>query len=287
MSIDQTCEHIVRQVCSSNLDFHMNQTPYSIYFSIRKKFIKGFSPHDNSTSSTRQNSETEPLEKIHRSEIERLKLELEKKTKVLGDFKKLELFKNELETENKKLRKELSDQKNKYELKCTEIKTIEALRKESKKEQKDMAKNHEKEMRALETKLNELIKFKTKKLDDEKDLNMKKNKASKKISEKENKTEQTSDNSDSEVFDFNFNIPTSNPFGPLASCSSSSSIVASPTFKSSSSSLDVSSPSTTSEPVSLSTDSITFNQKQKQQEEILAALKINNDKLDKCLDVIT
>ena len=58
MSIEQNCERIIKQVCSSNLDYQMNQTPYSIYFSIRKKFIRGFEPfsaENSDCSKTTQN----------------------------------------------------------------------------------------------------------------------------------------------------------------------------------------------------------------------------------------
>ena len=44
MSVDQTCESIIRHVNLSRLDYHMNQTPYSMHFSIRKKFVKGNNP---------------------------------------------------------------------------------------------------------------------------------------------------------------------------------------------------------------------------------------------------
>ena len=45
MSINQTCEDIVRVVNLSKLDYQMNQTPYSMHFSIRKKFLKGHNPN--------------------------------------------------------------------------------------------------------------------------------------------------------------------------------------------------------------------------------------------------
>ena len=45
MSINQTCEDIVRVVNFSKLDYQMNQTPYSMHFSIRKKFLKGHNPN--------------------------------------------------------------------------------------------------------------------------------------------------------------------------------------------------------------------------------------------------
>ena len=287
MSIDETCEHIVRQVCSSNLDFHMNQTPYSIYFSIRKKFIKGFSPQDNRTDFAHQKSETEPFrtngsvtnEKILEKEIKRLKVELEKKATVEDDLNKLELFQKEIETENKMLRKELFDQKKKYEHKCTEIKTlqgeIQTLKKDNKKELSEKAKKHVKKVK--ETK-------------------------NVRIAEKKNKIEDNSIMSDSELIDFNYNIPTSNPFDPLIPLSSPEATF-SPTVSVASSLKALNTISTQghsissqyhdslatsdSEPVSLNTNnSIIFNQKQKQQEEILAALKGQAFQLDKCLEVI-
>ena len=46
MAVNKICEKIIKQVCLSNLDFQINQTPYSLYFSIRKKFIKGYKPNE-------------------------------------------------------------------------------------------------------------------------------------------------------------------------------------------------------------------------------------------------
>ena len=34
------CDEIIKKVINSNLDYKINQTPYSIYFSIRKKLSK-------------------------------------------------------------------------------------------------------------------------------------------------------------------------------------------------------------------------------------------------------
>ena len=45
MSVDQTCDDIVRVVNLSRLVYQMNQTPYSMHFSIRKKFLKGNNPN--------------------------------------------------------------------------------------------------------------------------------------------------------------------------------------------------------------------------------------------------
>ena len=37
-AVNKACSEIIDKVNSSNLDYKMNQTPYSLHFSIRKKF---------------------------------------------------------------------------------------------------------------------------------------------------------------------------------------------------------------------------------------------------------
>ena len=39
-AVNEACSEIIDKVNSSNLDYKMNQTPYSLHFSIRKKFTK-------------------------------------------------------------------------------------------------------------------------------------------------------------------------------------------------------------------------------------------------------
>ena len=39
-SVNQICEELIRNVTSSDLEYKMNQTPYSLFFSICKKFNK-------------------------------------------------------------------------------------------------------------------------------------------------------------------------------------------------------------------------------------------------------
>ena len=39
-TVNQICHEIIEKVNTSKLDFKMNQTPYSLHFSIRKKFSK-------------------------------------------------------------------------------------------------------------------------------------------------------------------------------------------------------------------------------------------------------
>ena len=48
-ALNITCEEIIKKVTSSKLDFQIKQTPYSIFFSIRRKFAK-HSDEQNVTS---------------------------------------------------------------------------------------------------------------------------------------------------------------------------------------------------------------------------------------------
>ena len=131
MSIDESCEKIIRQVCKSKLDFHMNQTPYSLYFSIRKKFVKGHVPNSSGeVFRTCESLESElfnvkkEYSKIYKmyeasaSEIERLKSELEKKSCVEETITELKKANNSKNSENKGLKKDLYESKDKFDSKC-------------------------------------------------------------------------------------------------------------------------------------------------------------------------
>ena len=45
-SLEKICENVIRKVTTSNIDFQMKQTPYSIFFSIRNKFVKNVTEQD-------------------------------------------------------------------------------------------------------------------------------------------------------------------------------------------------------------------------------------------------
>jgi hypothetical protein len=49
MAVNRMCSEIVEKVNLSGLDFKINQMPYSLHLSIRKKFSK--TPNTNSNSS--------------------------------------------------------------------------------------------------------------------------------------------------------------------------------------------------------------------------------------------
>ena len=348
--IDELCENIIREVCKSNLDFQINQTPYSLYFSIRKKFVKGHKPNsaenDKSTGKETLDNIKKEYSKLYdfyqaslttetflKAEILRLNKESEKKIEETLHVEK---------QSNTKVQREIDVLKSNYDKKCCDIKAlkdeIDTLKKDKnatsvalkrvKKEESETIKTHEKKIKNYEAKIVELVEFKDKKLAEERELKLKQRKELKKMlkqnADKEKpKKEEVSNVVGEEENDFNFNVPVSNKFDALLlknsdtvphlsvnspsgslsvvytqstpnpidssmvfskSVEASSSIVASPSSKSSSS---VSSPVNTYDSVSLNTNnSIAFNQKQKQQEEILAALKINSSCVDKCLEVI-
>ena len=60
-TVNQICSSIIDVVNNSSLDFQINQTPYSIHFSIRKKFIKNFNPVTSESSATKNHLE-DPLQ---------------------------------------------------------------------------------------------------------------------------------------------------------------------------------------------------------------------------------
>ena len=303
----------------------MNQTPYSVYFSIRKKFVKGHVPkvapaepntcekESLETNIFNIRHEYNKLYQASASEISRLNYELSKKSEIEETSVELKETNGKLDLENKHLKNEISDIKEKYEKKCKEVKVIKdeinvvkqdknstsvALAR-CRKEQTETIKTHEKKLNSYENKLNELLEYRDKKLSEERDVKIKQRKELKRAKRQQSverkKIEDKDDtiSSDLEEKDFNLNIPTYNPFDSLRSYKSLETLssVVSSASKSSSSSSDLSSPVNTSQPVPLSTsDSITHNQdwntkKQEKQEQILAALKLFDSSLNKCLEV--
>ena len=250
MSIDESCEKIIRQVCKSKLDFHMNQTPYSLYFSIRKKFVKGHVP--STSTENPQICETKSQEpdvfniwheynKLYyiyqdsASVIARLNDEIANKCNIEETFGELKEMNHRLDLENKSLKNERSEMKVKYDKKCKEVKVlndeINLVKKDKnstsvaltrcKKEQIETNKSHEKKLHNYEKKLNELVEYRNKKLSEERDIKIKQRKELKKTkkhqSEEMNKIV-VKDDSESEERDFNLNIPVHNLFDSLRSC---------------------------------------------------------------------
>ena len=247
MFIDKACEQIIRQVSSSQLDYHMNQTPYSIYFSIRKKFIRGFVPSasENLDFSTYGDAELVNLKKEYQklyecyqttlanenifiAEIARLKHELEEKSELEDNFVNLEETKQKNDVKSKAISKELREIKDKYDKKCVDVKTlkdeIDVIKKEnnsasialkrSKKERTETVKRYEKKVHEYESKLGELIDYKNKKINEERDLKLKQRKEmkrAKQLAKKEQNVKVIKNVDENENSDPNKNDPISSP----------------------------------------------------------------------------
>ena len=73
-ALNSKCLEIIATVNNSQLDYTMNQTPYSIHFSIRKKFSKISHP----TSSPIQKEDNRTQNDYYRDELETMKNEYNK-----------------------------------------------------------------------------------------------------------------------------------------------------------------------------------------------------------------
>ena len=76
-SVNQICSEIIETVNLSNLDFNMNQTPYSLHFSIRKKFSRAAKENGN-PNSPRTNSAEFYVNYGLRQELNNMQIEYEK-----------------------------------------------------------------------------------------------------------------------------------------------------------------------------------------------------------------
>ena len=152
LKVNRICSEIIEKVNTSNLDFKMNQTPYSLHFSIRKKFSKRTAEEQvnqyfrgNVSEDLSQNNmlgqellnmrnEYEKLFKFYELEMG-LRSNLEKELEVQNersDKLKLELLranealglKDHIEKESNKVKAENLVYKANYENKCIEIKNL-------------------------------------------------------------------------------------------------------------------------------------------------------------------
>ena len=142
MTTANISDHIVKTVTMSGLDYHLTQTPYSIQFSIRKKFTKRFDEvsenNYNSFEVEKLLEETEVL-KQNLNEVKKeyrdlfymsqsnqnTKLEVEAE---LYDTKdKLKVIENKAEAGNRDFKKQKQESKDllvKYENSRLEIKQL-------------------------------------------------------------------------------------------------------------------------------------------------------------------
>lgn len=206
-ALNRKCLEIIATVNNSQLDYTMNQTPYSIHFSIRKKFSKISHP----TSSPIQKEENIRQTDYYREELEsmkneyskvfsfyqvevteRINLENELKNKS-AEINKLKAdLENVTKAENLKdkhliqyhnLNAEFQRLQNSHEKKCEELKHLksvtENVKKENnelsvalrrtKQENKEQYKSFEKEKKQLEKKVFDLNEFRVKILNEERE----------------------------------------------------------------------------------------------------------------------
>ena len=213
-TVNEVCEDIIKKVCSSNLTYQINQTPYSLYFTIRKKFVKEFDP--NSSSST-----SNPLEALVnennyvRSEYNKLlalyldtkakldeetqrvkaeesqppkddtKEKLEVEIKAIRNEKKIIVKKNEnLISDSKRLKEEISDLKKDKNALSVAVKTC-------KKEQSEQFKRTALKINDLEKKIVALTEYKNKQLSEDRELKIREKKELKKANKLKIKSPET------------------------------------------------------------------------------------------------
>ena len=210
MTPNEVCAEIIRTVNASNLNFQVNQTPYSMYISIRKKFLKdcqeGNLYRENQSKDLKNENEylREEYEKLYglykttfqknihlESEVSKFEdqleqnrrnevyaREFEKENKALKNEKeKLKETSENLRKENKDLKSELDDLK---KAKCSLNGELRNLKKELAEEMKKSEKN----LKNLEKKCLELKEFKNEKLSEEREARMKQKKELKKEKKK-------------------------------------------------------------------------------------------------------
>ena len=250
------CEEVIRYVNSSNLNYQVNQTPYSVHISIRKKFLKehvgnvsrNFYP--KSSCDNKINPPENELDYI-KSEYKKLyavtekvleeKRQLESKVKELEndlDISSIELkesitAKNMIDREKKNL--EL-----KHNTACLDIKhlkaEIETLAKDknflsvslkaSKKENVEQTKRHETKIKQFETKIVDLVEYKQQRMSEDRQIKIKNRKDEKKLAKKETKLKaeenRVVNEEPEDIPDPSISVSNSyDMFNPLIPCSSS------------------------------------------------------------------
>ena len=211
-AVHEACSKIIDNVNSSNLDYKMNQTPYSLHFSIRKKFTK----ISNSTTTDFGSLLNPQLSGNHidlfRQELLNTRNEYlnlynyyieEKDAKNKLEAENLVLSgnlsaKHEHENSLKALKVEHINLQEKYENKCMEVmqlktqiddlnkdkNTFSVRLKTSKKENHEQIKDFENKKIGFEKKISELNEFRNKKLAEEREQKLLKQKELKRLKKK-------------------------------------------------------------------------------------------------------
>ena len=208
-SVNEICESIINKVTTSCLDFHMNQTPYSLHFSIRKKFSRNLTPNFITTSSTEAEVDllrqallnttneyqkllamyqTEPEAKHYfENECNNLREKLAETEKTETNIKALKKDNKSLsdKLENKSL--DLNHLRSELESAKKEKNTLSVALKTSIADSKNKNKEFEKKQKELEKEFAKLILFKNLKLEEEREEKLAKRKELKKAKQSKKK----------------------------------------------------------------------------------------------------
>ena len=205
-TVNQTCASILDKVTSSGLDFSIHQTPYSVHFSLRRKFSKSYnkipldysspvSSPENQDDRLRQElfctrNEYEKLYNIYLVEHEAKRALEEEYSKLLEDVAKNEKVKG-IKVDNKILTEKLENKslefkhlKNDFDNLNKDKNALSVALKAAKAENKEHLKEFEKKKYELEKKVAELNEFKKIKLAEEREEKLRKKKEVKRANQK-------------------------------------------------------------------------------------------------------
>ena len=207
-TVNQACASILEKATSSKLDFSIHQTPYSIHFSLRKKFSK----NSKNTALDYSSPVTEPQDDRLRQELLNTRKEYDRlynfylfeneaKRKLEEDFSKvLETVANvenadanvkAIKAENKSLKERLENKslefkqlKVDYDNLNKDKNALAVALKAAKADTKEQAKDFEKKKTGFEKKFEELDRFKKMKLAEEREEKLRIRKELKKAKQK-------------------------------------------------------------------------------------------------------
>ena len=244
MAVDanKICDEIIRNVSSSNLNYRINQTPYSVYLTIRKKFIKEFEPnHSEPKIVSEENpkyvsdlekenvyikNEYDKLARLynaclqHKTSLESevnslgaefVRLKEAEEEKVCAEVKKVIHEKKNIETKYEKVLKENKDFKSEVSDLKREKNALNVAIKASKKEMSEQNKRSDAKIRELEKKVVELSEYRMKRLSEDRELKIKQKKDLKKATKTQLSNSIASNNNCVIPKNSTFNNPNSMP----------------------------------------------------------------------------
>ena len=217
-AVNRTCEEIIEKVTCSNLDYKIKVTPYSIFFSIRKKFAKITSEQNVSPQEALVDEllvprlqqelllvrgEYQKLYDFYQDELRKTEIFEVQLQNIHNHVHEKEILEKENEAKHKKEVIEKKQLQTSLEHRSIEIKNfkfeIEELKKDknilsvalktSKQEIKEQNKSFEKKVSVFEKKIEELSEYKVKKLSEEREEKLRQKREKKKAKQKLNQGE--------------------------------------------------------------------------------------------------